>query len=423
MSRRLRLAVPVAGFITASLLFTGYVQAAGGELDPAFSRDGKVATDVAIGWDRAEGVAIQTDGRIVVAGSSGTRIRRFTLLRYNTDGTLDAAFGVDGKVTTGFGARGASAFGLAIQVDGKIVAAGSAGTQNSKFALTRYNPDGSLDVTFGDGGRVTTSLTDGSDRAAHVAIQADGGIVAAGTADDDRRPKFALVRYDVDGHRDTSFGTNGTVITNVAEGYDHASAVAIQADEKIVVFGRNGCDFALVRYDPEGTLDSSFGDGGKVTSGAKGFLCLSGEDVAIQPDGKIIAAGWGECLSSILPCLFDVAVARYNTDGTPDMSFGEAGHVRGGYYFALGNAVSIQTDGKIVAVGAVDFNSGFALVRYNSDGTADPTFGEDGKVTTVLGRQGAAALDVAIQADGKILAAGWSLAKNGRFAAVRYLAS
>ena len=226
-----------------------------GDLDPTFGSGGKVTTDFGGGSDVAIGVALQPDGKIVAAGTTSTPgvggFSDFALARYNSDGSLDATFGSGGKVTTDFGG-GAEA--VALQPDGKIVAAGSASpgaTIFSDFALARYNPDGSLDATFGSGGKVTTEFTGNFDQANAVALQPNGKIVAAGTANTGTTLEFALVRYKKHGGLDPSFGSGGKVTTDFTGSNDVACGVALQPDRKIVAVGHAGTansDFALARY-------------------------------------------------------------------------------------------------------------------------------------------------------------------------------
>jgi len=228
----------------------------------------------------------------------------------HNSGSLDTSFSTDGKVTTAFGTSNDVATSVAIQSDGKIVAAGySYNGANYDFALVRYNMDGSLDSTFGTGGKVTTAFGTGDDGAKSVAIQSDGKIVAAGYSDNGANYDFALVRYNTDGSLDSTFGTGGKVTTAVGTGTDNAKSVAIQSDGKIVAAGYsyNGAnfDFALVRYNTDGSLDSTFGTGGKVTT-AFGTSNDEAYSVAIQSDGKIVAAG-----SSNNGANYDFALVRY----------------------------------------------------------------------------------------------------------------
>jgi uncharacterized delta-60 repeat protein len=255
---------------------------------------------------------------------------------------------------------------------------------------------GDLDTSFGGDGRVTTSFSADASASA-VAIQADGKIVAAGGAG----AEFALARYDTDGTLDTTFGTNGKVTTGFTDGA-FANAVAIQSDGKIVAAGGAGAEFALARYDTDGSLDPTFGTGGTVTTSL-----TSGNDqangVAIQADGKIVAAGFATPGSPWRPWF---ALARYLSDGTVDTAFGDGGIVLTRFGVSgVAHAVVLQPNQKIVAAGTN--GGGFALARYDSDGSLDTAFGNAGKVATLLpGDAGGTAYAVALQPDGKIVAAG-----------------
>jgi uncharacterized delta-60 repeat protein len=185
------------------------VAAAEGDLDTTFDSDGKVTTAIGASDNEAYSVAIQSDGKIVAAGSSKNGSNYdFALARYNTDGTLDTNFGTGGKVITAIGSSTDVAESVAIQSDGKIVAAGfSNNGSNNDFALVRYNTNGTLDTTFDSDGKVTTAIGSANDAAYSVAIQSDGKIVAAGFSNNGSNNDFALVRYNTNGSLDTSFGT------------------------------------------------------------------------------------------------------------------------------------------------------------------------------------------------------------------------
>ena len=322
-----------------------------GALDMTFNSTGKVVTSFGAGADFAKAIAIQADGKIVVAGvvniSAGfSPVNRFAIARYNMDGSLDTTFGTSGKVTTAIGTND-SANAVAIQADGKIVAAGSS---NNWLALVRYNTDGGLDTTFDTDGKVTADF--GGANA--VAIQADGKIVAAGTSNF----SFALVRYNTDGSLDTTFDTDGKVTAD----FGSANAVAIQADGKIVVAARSLIDFTLARYNTNGSLDTTFDTDGKVTTDFLGGFD-DASAVAIQSDGKIVAAGWA--------IISGFALARYNTDGSLDTTFDTDGKVTTtiNNMSNVASAVAIQSDGKIVAAGYLnlvtdDTDYDFAVVRY-----------------------------------------------------------
>lgn len=337
--------------------------AAPGDLDTSFGRNGKVTTNFTPRDDMAFGIAIQPNGRIVTAGTAG--FRRFALSRYRSNGTLDPSFGGNGKVTTRFTPGLTVAHAVALQSDGKIVAAGSAGF--AQFALVRYETDGSLDTSFGENGRVLTDLTGGDDIAFGIAIQPDGKVLVAGRAAG-ARGRFALVRYIEDGSLDPSFGGDGKVLVNFTSRDDAARDLAIQANGRIVVAGyaggRRSSRFALARFMPDGTLDTSFSDNGKVvTRFTRGQDLVLG--IASQSDRRIVAAGHaGGTRSS--PGNHRFAVARYRPNGTLDRTFGSNGKQM--VDFTVGDDwaqdLGIQADGKIVAVGRSNRAGGsFALAR------------------------------------------------------------
>lgn len=400
-----------------AVLFPTLAGAAAGDLDPTFGTAGVVTTPFPRGDGFVSALALQPDGKIVAIGSMTARDDGSMLARYNPDGTLDSSFGTDGTVLAG------SATALALQPDGTILALGS--------ALARYDGDGVLDHSFGIGGVVAAT----SGRA--LVLQPDGKIVTAGG-----EGEFVLTRLNADGSLDGSFGTGGTVST-AFRASDDANAVLLQPDGKIVAAGSsesNGAkvDFALARYNANGSLDQSFGTGGKVTTdlGSTGF----GESdafataVLLQPDGKIVAVGvkqdYGENIA-----IGYFALARYTASGVLDPTFGVGGLVSTNFgspsdTYARARAAALQSDGKIVAAGVtggytydVEESAAFALARYTSDGELDASFGTDGRVTTPIGAS-ATATAIGLQPDGKIVAAGTAVDgdENDNVAVARYLA-
>ena len=405
-----------------------------GSLDPSFNTTGIVITAIppGLGITEVKAVAIQSDGRIVAVGTAN---QEFAAARYNADGSLDASFGNGGIVTTNILTGFEEAHAVAIQADGRIVVAGIANNGTSSqvgdFAVVRYLANGSLDGSFGAGGKVTTDLLGNDDAARAVAIQADGKIVTGGYAyGPGSGYRFAVVRYNSDGTLDASFGVGGKVTTPLGVGGALARGIAIQSDGKIVAAGQGKAvdifnnDFAIVRYNTNGTLDPSFGSGG-VAITAVGTSDEVANAVAIQPNGKIVAAGFAYTGLGINP---DYAIVRYNSDASLDMSFGTSGKVTtdlsGTNDFA--NAVAVQSDGKIVAAGYT--GSDMSLVRYSSAGALDGSFGTGGKVITTSASSpsfGSRAHAIAIQSDGKIVIGGYASSGSGvslviGFGLVRY---
>ena len=242
------------GIATAAIALTWFIspqvaQAAAGDLDPTFGVGGTLMTDINRSTDIANAVAVQADGKLVVVGQTYKQNdysnEDFVVARYNTDGTLDNTFGRGGKVRTDFPGLAAVPSAVVIQPDGKIVVAGGAFplfTFAGDFKVVRYNPNGSLDRSFGSGGIVTTTFPEGS-YAFDVALQPDGKIIAAGTVfvnfipGESSNTDFALARYNQDGTPDASFGNGGQVSTDFFGMEDDAFSVLIQPDGKITVTG------------------------------------------------------------------------------------------------------------------------------------------------------------------------------------------
>jgi len=416
-----------------------------GALDQAFGTHGIALgpTFASPGTPEGKAMAIQADGKILVAGDifSGTTQRDFALERFNADGSLDTSFGTGGTVQTDLafgGAPGSNEFArcMALQPDGKILVAGetqSADLLHTASAIVRYNADGTLDSTF-SGGIVFNDFSDiaptGDLEINGITLQPDGKIVVAGdffrrltTSERD----FALARYNPDGTLDTSFGIQlhiglftlgtGEVLTSFNNGSAtpdaEARAVAIQSDGRIVAVGSAAeagvSGLALARYYADGTLDPDFQGGGKVVTPGS----AEGTDVAIQADGKIVVA------AGLLQ------LERYNPDGSLDNGFG----VVDTFPFSVsvgGHGLALQGDGKIVVAGEAGLAGevDIGLARYNSNGTLDKSFSFDGLVTTNPGFMISQVGGVAIQPDGKIVAAGDVAPNSGgatNFFVTRYL--
>ncbi len=412
-----------AGTVSAERLEVRSMLTAGA-LDTTFDTDGIVTTSITSGGDIATGVAVQADGRIVAVGNAyalSNTDADFTVTRYLSNGSLDTSFGTAGIVTTSIGSGFDEAFDVAIQGDGKIVVAGRTNSSGTyQFAVARYNVNGSLDTSFDGDGIATTSVGGIQDIGTSLALSADGKIVVAGWSLNGSNQDFALVRFNSDGSLDSTLDGDGKVTSDFGSS-ESASDVEIQADGRIVLAGFGGVGFLLARYNPDGTLDSTF-DGDGVAQTASEIFGGAADAIEIQADGKIVAAG-----ATFNGVDSDFAVARYNVDGTLDPSFGGDGVVVTG---GLGpnetaSAVAIQDDGRIVVGGVFrDASSGneqdFMLVRYDSNGSLDPTFDGDGQVFTTISIQPDFLRDIAIQADGKIVAVGGDGTSTGDNYVVRY---
>ncbi len=414
----------LVGFAALLLAGASTASAAPGDLDWSFSRDGRVLTDVAGGDAGANAVAIQPDGGIVVAGFSASPgdERRFALVRYHPDGTRDPSFGRGGIVTTRFGDRDAAGEAVALEPDGRILAAGTASRPETgwDFALARYNPDGSLDPSFGHDGRLTTDFAGGADAAYALGLRPDGKLLLAGESQGD----FALARYAPSGDLDPSFGGDGLVATDFAGLADGADALALQPDGGLVAAGfatkppggYGDRVSALARYGPDGALDPSFGGDGRAIAQGAGRTAYA---VARQEDGRIVVAG-------------DGGLARVDADGSPDPSFDGGGSSR--TYVRDVRGLAVQPDRRLLAAGSTgySYSTDFQVSRWDSNGSFDSAFGAvsssqpsylAGAVSDFGTFRDDVARAVAIQADGKVVAVGRSAPgyySPGDFAVARY---
>ena len=362
-------------------------------------------------WATARRWSSSRAARIVTAGWRTTAAGvDFALTRHDATGRLDPGFGTGGIVTTDLGGDDDEAYDAALLPDGGIVAVGrtdAAGFTALDFGVVRYRSDGAPDTAFGSSGIVKTDLLGGGDQANAVAVQPDGKIVVAGFAvrngiDGD----FALVRYNADGTRDQGFGSGGIVTTDLGTRSDDARALVIQPDGRIVVAGSAGEDIGLARYTSTGTLDATFGQGGTAVTDFGSEDVANG--VALTSGGHIAIAGY-----TLGPHVDrDFLLARYTAAGTLDTAFGDHGTVKtdlgGGDDFA--ENLLVDTQGRIVVVGRAGSATilDMALARYNADGTLDAGFDGDGIITADFHGRGEFGQDVALDAAGRIVAAGYT---------------
>ncbi|MEO8734117.1 MAG: hypothetical protein ABI373_07285, partial [Flavobacteriales bacterium] len=335
-------------------------------------------------------------------------------------GSLDLNFDGDGIVYTPTSDYGGGR-SVAVQTDGRIVVVALLPDLNSgtsAMQILRYMPDGSMDNSFGTFGRVTVTSNSSGLEPIGLALQNDGEIVVA----HDIGGHMAVLRFTSNGDPDNSFGGTGVVSTSFSTGViSSANCVAVQSDGKIIAAGfaadAGGIPhLALVRYTADGFLDTSFSYDGKVTTvinAVEGDVVYS---LAITPDGSILAGGIeGNAFDS------QDIVVKYMPDGTLDNTFGTNSISQTGFSgntSTFGTMV-LQPDGRIVFCGTVvDFNeNGFGVARLTANGLLDPTFGNGGTQTTLLPQGGNACASMAMQADGKLVLTGQS---GGDVALVRY---
>jgi uncharacterized delta-60 repeat protein len=353
------------------------------------------------------------------------------VLRLHPGGALDQSFGTGGKAIVDFGDPAnldfSPVFDMALKPNGKIV---TVGQFQQDFLVARYTTDGHLDPTFNHDGVLQTNFG-GREGASRLAIQPNGKIVvvgwARGRSDFDYR--LAVARYTPRGYRDPTFDGDGKAILDVPAIFGRAESVAVQADGRIVIGAEDGnSGYSLVRLMPDGSLDPSFGTGGIAHTDAIGShnIALGSTDLALQGDKILVCGVAGQPFDG-----FDFALARFDSDGSLDPTFADGGVARTDFlgYDDEARALAVQPDGKIVVGGSSRDGGGrnspflFAVARYTAEGALDPSFGGDGKVTTSFRFGGAGVQGLAL-GDGKIAAAGNDYNQNtgdSAYAIARYL--
>ncbi|APV50815.1 hypothetical protein BWI17_14630 [Betaproteobacteria bacterium GR16-43] len=409
-----------SAFTAITMFACALAQAAPGDLDTTFGTGGKVLFPSGDAWTEGNAMAVQADGKIVVGGRAQGHLTSSTISRFNVDGSIDSAFGANGNIKNPLSQdRPHVLTALAVQPDGKIVAAGveflpDSGQVygSSRLVVARFHPDGSRDTSFGAAGLAAVDALSQYVNASAVALQPDGGILLAGSDG-----TVMVLRLDAQGVLDTTFGTGGRAPTRDATNYCLASSLAIQPDGRIVGAGggyssapsfQAQAAFCVVRLMPTGALDPAFATGGiAITNFRAGPVLDHASTVAIAPDGKIVVAGTAQSSASH-PDRW--AMARYNTDGTLDASFGNAGLVASGLPHpdadGVAKSIALLADGRILLGGNAfllnDFGNVGYVARYSATGGLDPTFGDAG-----FARAGPYFLNaIGLAAGGKIAVAG-----------------
>ncbi len=410
--------------VASVLIFGGLISfntfAQPGTLDNSFGTSGKIQEIFSNPFSTAHAVAIQSDGKIVVAGFTYQNLASdFALVRYNTNGTVDNTFGTSGKVETHIDVYD-YAKGIVIQSDGKIVLGGTVyNGSDYDFGLVRYTADGVLDNTFGTAGITTLAIGPENDELNGLALTSSDEIIAVGYSKNIGGQKdFAVAKFSADGILDNTFGTSGIATAIFDNEDEEAMSVAVQSDGKIVVVGSAIVNesfvytdhFAVTRYNADGTADVAFGE--KLEDANEGRAYA----VTIQSDQKILVGGYANDM--------DVSyLLRYETDGTLELSTSQS--------FMEGEesiySIQVQDDGKIVAVGygnSLTGNSDFLILRYDENGDIDNTFGTNGAVITTFDIYNDFARGVAIESGGKIVVVGNTLnsgsGNSSDFAIARY---
>ena len=409
--------------------------AAPGDLDMTFSNGGKVITTITSQQDYARRVRIQPDGKIVTLGHSWSLNNIFDLqgsfiTRHNPNGTVDTVFGSNGIIKTPLVFND-----FIILPDGKLMIVGYGNGFGSGFVLNRYNSDGTIDNSFGIGGTVTTQVGGNNSGARKIVLQPDGKIVVFGftyQTIDPYRGSLAVARYNADGLLDGSFGASGILITSIEvftffelihteTKVEFFGDALIQPDGKLLV-GVSNYYVSIVRLNSNGTFDNTFGSNGVVSTGIAGYEDAP-SGIALQTDGKIVING----LAAFLGDIYFTAVLRFNANGTPDNTFGTGGKITRQIVQInskeLGSALAVQRDDKILTAGTIDGK--FALARYQTNGAIDNSFGTNGILTTAIGNNPEidTIFSMVFQPDGKLVATGSVKNSSGSYdlGLVRYL--
>jgi uncharacterized delta-60 repeat protein len=453
--KKLYLAIFLAYTIT--LVYSQNLNAQDGQLDPTFGNGGIVTTAINVfGNATLNAAALQSDGKVVAAGINyGIDNTGFAIARFFQNGSLDYTFGTNGIIRVKYFSRSdAEALSVAIQSDGKIIVGGYSQfeprSSYSFFIIARYQPNGAVDSSFATDGVAYIYFHYLKNEAHSLVIQPDGKIIAAGVSNNGSVDLFAVARLNTNGDVDSTFGINGQTITAIGTSDERIHTAALQKNGKIVVAGYNN----VVRYTENGTQDSTFGtngiaylpwlfcesmailNDGRIIAGGYSdnqftIACLTENGIPdstfgtngikesiigltseitslrIQPDGKILAAGnaYFEAPTNFL------ALARYNINGDPDNDFGTNGIVTRqiGTWSNNISSVLLHPNGNIIVAGSSNYDrkyQHFSLTRFNATGNIDPSFGTNGSAEGEIGTTQSAINSIAIQSDGKIVAAG-----------------
>lgn len=393
-------------------------------LDQDFNEDGMVTTDFDGGGDIVYDLAVQEDGKIIAVGlSTYNQTEQFAIAGYHPDGELDTSFADHGKLKLSLGGAG-HAYSVKIQDDGKIVIAGSG--RNGPFnglevAILRLTIEGDLDPSFGDKGIVHSDFSNRDDVATSLVIQDDGKILITGYSYGNNENKLIIARYNTDGSSDLSFHSTGSFeyVPNNQNDFSWGFSTVLQKDGKSLVTGTIGrmpnVDIMIIRLNLDGSSDLSFGQGGVVTYDF-GFSEDVGYALALDTFERIIVTGYTKENDN-----FDMAVLRCLQDGQPDSTFGNNGKIKLGIsnVLEIAHDVTVSNNGKLMLTGNIGLHSG--VVKLNHYGEVDTSFGEDGYVESPISENNEWALCSVLQEDGKLITGGYAAYFTGNdFAIIRY---
>jgi len=412
-------------------LLVAYAAVNDGDLDPTFDGDGRVVISFTVQADIAESIEVQDDGKILLVGRSQQDIAIFydvAVARLNPDGSPDLSFGAGGMVTTGVGST-ATGWDVVVQPDEKIVIAGTVneGQPGAAFMVIRYLPNGSLDSAWATGGIGQYDIGPQGELATSIVALNDGSFLVAGGVDRGLgQADYAVIRLDEGGDLETGWGNNG-VLTKTLGSNGLAFDMELVDETHAVLagfvdYGNATSDMAMLHLNPQtAELITTIGVSGVVTADV-GQIDFA-YDIEVRPDGSVAAAGLTFPTVTEPPAM---ALSVHQADGSPDLTFNGTGHISAtvGAYQSVANGLIWQADGKLIAGGtAFSSQTGpgvFAMARFLPNGGLDNTFGAGGIVFTDFGAGTTNELrDLARQADGKLLAGG-GMALPSSFADVEF---
>lgn len=403
--------------LTILLFSTLFTFSQYGQLDSTFGSEGMVTKYFGSGFAYSSKVLIQDEEIITIGMATIDGLNKFVLSRYLTSGVIDSTFGVDGTTITQIGSGNTFGIGATFQPDGKIIMVGNVDHANyTSFGVARYLPDGTPDNTFGDGGSTILDLGNSPDQAYAVDLQSDGKILVGGFTGQWGEMDWAIVRFDTDGTLDNSFGENGKVIFDVFGFNDELRDLRVLSDDRFCVTGFAGEDAVngsatVGQFLADGTPDTSFGTNGFLKIPTEyDYSIAHGMD--LTSDEKIVISGNVDIGGS-----YRFLTSRINSDGTLDESYNSVGFAISDFGDDEGlSAVKVQADGKILAAGQYGVwpDVDFAIVRYNENGTPDNTFGTNGLSFTDFFNNADYGVGIALQNDGKVIVGG-SASQDGMY--------